>query len=195
MFILKETENSDLRCGSDIATFETLAEAQDKMRGEYQKTVDIMGGNFETEESGDCSPDNQRWATISAMAAHIQNCMDAYDWEIMEDPNWVKKQQNGSGVYDSNSRELMLGDKVVLLDRFCGTIVFESGCYGVGFDSQNSIDWEYLKRQIEPVTGCRNAPAFCYNDNFVSLWELLWNFGGIEHENDVCAVLKIVEEG
>lgn len=195
MFILKETENSDVRCVSTVTNFATLEDAQQKMHELYEKTKVLLGGTFDAGENESICPEDQKWATATSDMAHIQDGVDAYDWEIMEDPNWVKKHHDGSGVYDNNLRELMLGDKVILLDRFHGTVIFESGAYGIGFDAENTLDWEYIKSQIEPVTGCRNAPAFCYNDNFVSLWELLWNFGGIEHENDVCAVLKIVEEG
>lgn len=136
MFILKETENSDVRCGSVITNFETMDEAQQRMRELYQKTVNILGGNFDAEEDEECCPENQRWATISATSAHIQNCMDAYDWEIIEDPEWVKKKNyrdEDTGISDKNSRKLLLGDKVALLDKFHGTVIFESGAYGIGF--------------------------------------------------------------
>lgn len=91
-----------------------------------------------------------------------------------------------SGVLDEELNEMVLGDKVILLDRFVGSVVFECGAYGIGFDEP--LDWDYIESQIEPVTGCDNSPAFCRNDNFVSLWELLWNFNC---EEDVCTVVKI----
>ena len=53
------------------------------------------------------------------------------------------------------------------------------------------LDWDYIESQIKPVTGCDNQPAFCKNDNFVSLWELLWNFNC---EDDVCVVLEKIGE-
>ena len=194
MFILKETENSDVRCGSVITNYETMDGAQQRMRELYQKTVNILGGNFDAEEDEECCPENQRWATISATSAHIQNCMDAYDWEIIEDPEWVKKKNyrdEDTGISDKNSRKLLLGDKVALLDKFHGTVIFESGAYGIGFDAENTLDWDYIESQIEPVNGCDNQPAFCKNDNFVSLWELLWNFNC---EDDVCVILEKIGE-
>lgn len=194
MFILKETENSDVRCGSVITNFETMDEAQRKMQELYQKTISIMGGDFGVEEDEDCCPEYQRWATTTSGTAHIQDGIDAYDWEIIEDPEWVKKESYRSedtGVADKNSKELFLGDKVVLLDKFQGIVIFESGAYGIGFDAENTLDWDYIESQIEPVTGCDNQPAFCKNDNFVSLWELLWNFNC---EDNMCAVLEKIEE-
>lgn len=194
MFILKETENSDARCESVITNFETLNEAQQKMRELYQKTVNILGGNFDTEEAEDCCPENQKWASIFETTAHIQDCLDAYDWEIIKAPEWVKKKNcrdEDTGVTDKDFQELFLDDKVVLLDRFHGTVVFESGAYGIGFDIENTLDWDYIESQIKPVTGCDNQPAFCRNDNFVSLWELLWNFNC---EDDVCVVLEKIGE-
>ena len=194
MFILKETENSDVRCGSVITNFETMDEAQQRMRELYQKTVNILGGNFDAEEDEECCPENQRWATISATSAHIQNCMDAYDWEIIEDPEWVKKKNyrdEDTGISDKNSRKLLLGDKVALLDKFHGTVIFGSGAYGLAVDAVATLAWGYIGTQIDPVTGCDNQPAFCKNDNFVSLWELLWNFNC---EDDVCVILEKIGE-
>lgn len=96
-----------------------------------------------------------------------------------------------SGILDKNLNELALGDKVILLDRFIGTVVFESGAYGIGFDVENTLDWDYIESQIKPITGCDNNPAFCRNDNFVSLWELLWNFNC---EDGVCVMLTKIRE-
>lgn len=193
MFILKETENSDVRCGSVITNFETMDEAQQKMQELYQKTISIMGGDFGVEEDEDCCPEHQRWATTTPGTAHIQDGIDTYDWEIIEDPEWVKKEgyrSEDTGVADKNSKELFLGDKVVLLDKFAGTIIFEHGAYGVGFEQ--AIDWDYVIGQFISLTGRRILPSFCYNDNYVSLWELLWNFNC---EDDVCVVLtKSMEE-
>lgn len=194
MFILKETENSDVRCGSTVTLFASEKEAQDKMHELYEKSLHIFGGDFAAEENELADGEDQRWACITPSSAHIQDGLDAYDWAISEEPEWVQKKNyhdEDTGISDKNSRKLLFGDKVVLLDKFHGTVIFESGAYGVGFDAQNTLDWGYIESQIEPVTGCDNQPAFCRNDNFVSLWELLWNFNC---EDDVCVVLEKIEE-
>lgn len=187
MFILNETENSDVRCGSTVTLFASEKEAQDKMRELYEKSLHIFGGDFAAEENALADGEDQRWACITPSSAHIQDGLDAYDWAISEEPEWVKANNDAkpaTGVMDANFKELALGDKVVLLDKFAGTIVFEHGAYGVGF--KQAIDWEYVNSHFLSLTGRRILPSFCYNDNYVSLWELLWNFNC---EDDVCAVL------
>ena len=51
------------------------------------------------------------------------------------------------------------------------------------------IDWDYLDSEIAGITGCDNRPYFCCNDNFISLWELMWNYN---QEEDVCDVIEII---
>lgn len=92
------------------------------------------------------------------------------------------------GILDKDMNEMVLGDTVILLDRFVGTVVFECGAYGISFDTKNTLDWDYIESQIKPITGCDNKPAFCRDDNFVTLWELLWNFNC---EEDACTVVKV----
>lgn len=97
----------------------------------------------------------------------------------------VRNNHEFTGVLDGTLCKLCLGDKVVLLNRFQGKIVFECGAYGIAFDE--CIDWDFIKSQIEPITGCDDIPMFCENDTFISLWELLWNFG---EEQNICRVVK-----
>lgn len=92
MFILKETENSDVRCGSVITNFETMDEAQQRMRGLYQKTVDIMGGNLDAEEDEDCCPENQRWATVSARTTWMTHSKKWYTKKTAVFPMWKRKK-------------------------------------------------------------------------------------------------------
>lgn len=79
----------------------------------------------------------------------------------------------GTGVTDSEYNLLRLGDEVDLFGMV-GEVVFECGSYGIGF--REVIDWERITSRIKPETGCDNRPDFCFNDNFISFWELLWNF-------------------
>ena len=94
--------------------------------------------------------------------------------------------QDYAGVCDSASREMKVGDTVSLFGMI-GTVTFECGAYGIGFTKV--IDWDILERNIPEITGCNNRPYFCYNDNFISFWELLWNFNC---EDDLCCVVEIL---
>lgn len=190
MFILKEMENSDVRCNCTTTTFAGIKSAQKLMKEWFEKTKELLGETFEDGENDALSPEEQRWAKINQMSAHIQDGIDAFDWEILEDPQWIRKddsQENlRTSVTDESIREFTLGDKVTLLDKFDGTVVFECGAYGIGFEK--AVDWDYIESQVTPITCCDNAPKFCYNDNFISFWELLWNF---DCEGNICSVVKI----
>lgn len=91
-----------------------------------------------------------------------------------------------TGVYDNEAGEMKVGDTVNLFGMI-GTVVFECGAYGIGFTE--TIDWDVLERKIPEITGCNNSPCFCYNDNFISFWELLWNFNC---EDDLCCVVELL---
>ena len=78
-----------------------------------------------------------------------------------------------SKVCDKNINELEIGDKVSLFGK-TGEVVYDSGAYGIYF--KEGIDWDLIESKIPEITGCDNAPHFCHNDNFVSFWELMWNF-------------------
>lgn len=90
------------------------------------------------------------------------------------------------GVSDKNGTHLKLNDNVRLFGQ-TGVITYECGSYGIAF--QDCIDWNTITNNVEQVTSKRNAAMFCYNDNFISLWELIWNFNDDE---DICSVIEII---
>ena len=55
-----------------------------------------------------------------------------------------------------------------------GLVTYEAGSFGIAF--KQYIDWEEIKSNIEPATGCNNSLYACENDNYISFWEILWNF-------------------
>lgn len=97
-------------------------------------------------------------------------------------------RQREADMLDCEFCQIELGDEVDLLGQV-GEIVFECGAYGVYVCS--GIDYDKLEKAIPEVTGCNNSPYFTYNDNFISLWELYWNFNG---EDGYIPVLKIVRK-
>lgn len=100
-----------------------------------------------------------------------------------------KNDKAETSVCDMDGNSIRTGD-IVSLFGMVGEVVFEGGAYGIGFEQL--IDWERIEKEIFPITGCNNAPYFCYNDNFISFLELLWNFNC---EDDWCVVVKIVDTG
>lgn len=100
-----------------------------------------------------------------------------------------KNDKVKTSISDMDGNPIWTGDNVSLFGMV-GEVVFESGAYGIGFE--RVIDWGKIEKEIFPITGCDNTPNFCYNDNFISFWELLWNFNC---EDDWCIVVKIVCTG
>lgn len=92
-----------------------------------------------------------------------------------------------TGLKDKNGTWIFEGDIVRLFDIAVGEIVQECGAFGIGCRQQ--IDYDYLASEIAPVTGCDNTPMFCYNDNFVSLWELYWNYN---EESPEISVIEVI---
>ena len=92
-----------------------------------------------------------------------------------------------TGLTDKNGKKIFEGNIVRLFDISVGEIVQECGAFGIGCRKQ--IDYDYLASEIAPVTGSNNTPMFCYNDNFVSLWELWWNYN---EEGDEISVIEVI---
>lgn len=98
-----------------------------------------------------------------------------------------------TGLTDKNGTRIFEGDVVKLFDIAIGEIVCEYGAFGISCRKQ--IDYDYLASEIASVTGCDNKPRFCHNDNFVSLWELYWNYNQENSEISVIEVIGNVHDG
>ena len=99
-----------------------------------------------------------------------------------------KNMRTSTTVYDAKCNLIFTGDNVSLFGM-TGEVVFECGAYGIVF--QETIDWDLIESKIPEVTGCDNTPCFCENDNFISFWELLWNFNC---EEELCSVVEVVKK-
>ena len=93
-----------------------------------------------------------------------------------------------TGLYDKDLNKIHVGDEVNLLGMV-GEVVFECGAYGIAFC--DTIDWDFIGEQIPIITGCNNSLHACQNDNFISLWEIMWNFNC---EENYCEVVEICEQ-
>ena len=96
-----------------------------------------------------------------------------------------------TGLYDKNGKRIFEGDIVKFFDMI-GVVLFEEGCFGIVVN--DIIDYDWLEEQILPVTGCDNLPYFLYNDNFISFWELLWNYTAVDEQCDVCEVIGNIHD-
>lgn len=92
-----------------------------------------------------------------------------------------------TGLTDKNGVKIFEGDVVKILDYQMGIITNECATFGAWIKPY--VDWDYLDSAIYTITGCDNNPYFCRNDNFVSLWECMWNYN--QEDND-CFVVEVI---
>ena len=79
------------------------------------------------------------------------------------------------GLCDEQGDELFEGANVELITGAVGEVVFECGCFGIAFE--NGIDYDALQNNMDTLTVCcGNTFLGCFNDNFLTLFEIYWNF-------------------
>lgn len=74
-----------------------------------------------------------------------------------------------TGLTDKNGVNIFEGD-IVDLFGMKGKVVQECGAFGIGF--MKTIDYDLLESKIP----FNNSANFCFNDNFISFWEVFWNY-------------------
>ena len=93
------------------------------------------------------------------------------------------------GLFYTDGNEILLGDNVKLIAGQIGEVVFERGAFGVGV--QEGVDYNKIQESMNEIDWCcGNYYSGCLNDNFISLWELYWNFNC---EEDVLYPLEKIE--
>lgn len=91
-----------------------------------------------------------------------------------------------TGLTDKNGQKIWENDIVDYLGRK-GKVKYECGSFGIVF--RKIIDWEEIEANICLITGCDNSLYACENDNFISLWEIMWNFNDIENSIETIEVI------
>ena len=91
-----------------------------------------------------------------------------------------------TGLKDNNGKLIWENDIVELFGHR-GVIKYTCGGFGIGY--RKNIDWEEIQANIMRVTGCENILYACENDNYISLWEIYWNFND---EDDLVSTVEVI---
>lgn len=98
----------------------------------------------------------------------------------------MTQTQNTGLCYDTGE-PVLIGDAVSFYGQTY-TVVFEAGAFGLG--CKETIDWDTLQNAIPSAWN----GDFCMCDNFISFWEIIWNWNASE-PTQLLPEVKLIKRG
>lgn len=108
-----------------------------------------------------------------------EGCLKFLAFEI--DPETVCEYTSKT---DRNGNEIFEGDIVAFYyghNKDICEVVFENGAFGLGVGISKKFDYDELETSVYNAT--ENYDNFVGCDNFISLWEIAWNYNEYIDEN------------
>lgn len=115
-----------------------------------------------------CFPDYPYWGIVEVASETVGQC---------------------TKIADSNENIIFEGDIVDFFGHE-GKVVFDYGAFGIYIPE--GIDYDFLLKARE-MMGCKNLSNFCSNENFISFWELLWNYDELYNDEvGYCGTVDVI---
>lgn len=140
--------------------------------------------------------DNGEWVVGFIIRPQTRNSdgkVESYIFNEMDKNGWYSECSVSAetvcqytGLTDKNG-ELIFENDIVDFLGHKGKVKYECGSFGIAYIK--CIDWEEIESNICPMTGCDNALYACENDNYISLWEIYWNFND---EDDSLSTVEVI---